>query len=122
MDGAPRFSYAAEAEMAAPTERLEQSVPRDKPGRRLPAASSSTLPDALFFQLCRAAAALVLVIAVLLVAVLVWQSWESIWTNGLEFFTTARWDPVQGPGHQRFGALAFIWGTVATSTIAMLIA
>ncbi len=78
------------------------------------------LGDAVFRRLCQAAAVLVVVLAALLVAVLVWRSWDSFRTNGLAFFTTATWDPE--PSHRKFGALAFVYGTVVTSVIAMLLA
>ncbi len=78
------------------------------------------LGDAVFRHLCQAAAVLVVVLAALLVAILVWRSWDSIRTTGLTFFTTATWDPE--PSHRKFGALAFVYGTVVTSVIAMLLA
>ena len=73
-----------------------------------------------FRRLCQAAAILVIVLAAALVAVLVWQSWLSLTTNGLEFFVSTEWDPE--PTHRKFGALVFVYGTVVTSVIAMLIA
>ena len=45
---------------------------------------------------------LVIVLAVLLVVVLVWQAWLAIRTTGLSFFTTSKWDPE--PTHREFGA------------------
>jgi phosphate transport system permease protein len=74
--------------------------------------------DAAFKRLCQAAAVFVIVVSALLVIVLIWRAWESITTNGIGFFTSTTWDPV----HRVFGGLAFVWGTVATSAIAMLIA
>src|SRR5206468_13050698 len=41
-------------------------------------------------------------------------------TTGFDFFTNKTWDPE--PTHREFGALAFVYGTLATSAIAMLIA
>ena len=92
-------------------------------GRRsyLPAPSRfQGVADALFKILCQSAAVLILILAALLAAVLVWKSWLAIQTVGARFFIDTTWDPE--PTHRQFGALAFIWGTVATSTIAMLIA
>jgi phosphate transport system permease protein len=43
---------------------------------------------------------------------------ESIGRFGLGFLTSSRWDPV----HHRFGALPFIFGTVASSLLALVIA
>src|SRR3954454_16084686 len=45
------------------------------------------------------------------------QSWLSIQKFGLHFWTTRTWDPVSG----EFGALPFIWGTLYSSVLALLI-
>jgi phosphate transport system permease protein len=50
--------------------------------------------------------------------VLVSESWLSIEKFGLGFWTTSNWDPVVGD----FGALPFIWGTLYSSILALLIA
>ena len=76
--------------------------------------------DLTFRLLCQGAAVFVVGLAALLVVVLVWRSWLAIRTIGLEFFTSSRWDPE--PTHRQFGALAFVYGTVVTSIIAMLLA
>jgi phosphate transport system permease protein len=49
---------------------------------------------------------------------LVRQSWLSIQKFGLSFWLTETWDPVAG----EFGALPFIWGTLYSSLLALLIA
>jgi phosphate transport system permease protein len=46
------------------------------------------------------------------------QSWLSISRFGLSFWLTGTWDPVAG----EFGALPFIWGTLYSSVLALLIA
>src|SRR5262252_3639953 len=46
------------------------------------------------------------------------QSWLSIEKFGLSFWRTEIWDPVAG----EFGALPFIWGTLYSSILALLIA
>jgi phosphate transport system permease protein len=46
------------------------------------------------------------------------QSWLSIQKFGLAFWQTETWDPVAGD----FGALPFIWGTLYSSIVALLIA
>jgi len=78
------------------------------------------LGDHLLRLLCQACALLIVALVVLLAVVLVWKSWLAIQTVGARFFFDTTWDPE--PSHREFGALAFIWGTVATSAIAMLIA
>jgi phosphate transport system permease protein len=62
-----------------------------------------------------------LVLVVLVVAIgveLSRQSWLSIQKFGLNFWRTETWDPVAG----QFGALPFIWGTLYSSILALLIA
>jgi phosphate transport system permease protein len=49
---------------------------------------------------------------------LVRQSWLSIGKFGLAFWRTSTWDPVAGD----FGALPFIWGTLYSSVLALLLA
>jgi phosphate transport system permease protein len=56
----------------------------------------------------------------LLVIVLVQKSWLGITHIGLDFLTGSVWDPEKD--HQIFGALSFVFGTVYTSVIAMVIA
>jgi len=63
--------------------------------------------------------ALVLVLLVAAIgAVLTYQSLPTIREFGLNFWRTQIWDPVAG----NFGALPFIWGTLYSSFIAVLIA
>jgi phosphate transport system permease protein len=46
------------------------------------------------------------------------QSWLSIQKFGLGFWMTRTWDPVAG----QFGALPFIWGTLYSSVLALMLA
>ena len=46
------------------------------------------------------------------------QSWMAIEKFGLAFWTTETWDPVSGD----FGARPFIWGTLYSSVLALLLA
>src|SRR5579864_301329 len=64
------------------------------------------------------AAATILLIAVLLVYQLWVLSAEARAKFGWSFFVTKTWDPVAGD----FGALPFIYGTLVTSAVALLIA
>ncbi len=62
---------------------------------------------------------LVLILIVAAIGVeLVRQSWLSIAKFGFGFWRTDVWDPVSG----EFGALPFIWGTLYSSVLALLIA
>jgi phosphate transport system permease protein len=65
-----------------------------------------------------AAAASIIAITALLVYELWTKSSLSIAKSGWSFLVTGTWDPVGG----EFGALPFIYGTVATSVLALLIA
>jgi phosphate transport system permease protein len=63
------------------------------------------------------AAALVAIVAGI-GAVLANDSWLSLQRFGLNFWRTSNWDPVAG----EFGALPFIWGTLYSSVLALLLA
>jgi phosphate transport system permease protein len=65
-----------------------------------------------------ALAALVCLIVVGIGVVLTRESWLSIEKFGLGFWRGTTWDPVSG----EFGAFPFIWGTLYSSLIALLIA
>ena len=96
------------------------TVWREKFATGRPFQSLDRVADSAFRWLCQAAAVFIIVLAVLLLIVLVWQAWTAITTIGIHFFTSSTWDPE--PNHRLFGALAFVFGTVATSAIAMAIA
>src|SRR5512144_1714735 len=71
------------------------------------------------FRMATGAFALVVIAIVgAIAAELVRQSWLSIQKFGLNFWRTSTWDPVAGD----FGALPFIWGTLYSSVLALLIA
>jgi phosphate transport system permease protein len=71
------------------------------------------------FRIAIGAVAMLLVVLVAAIGVeLTRQSWLSIQKFGLLFWTTRTWDPVAG----EFGALPFIWGTLYSSILALLIA
>src|SRR5512138_1075335 len=70
------------------------------------------------FRLATGAFALALVLIVCAIGYeLVRQSAASIQKFGLAFWRTGTWDPVAG----EFGALPFIWGTLYSSVLALLI-
>lgn len=64
-----------------------------------------------------AAASLMLLIVAAMIVALASHSLVSIRQFGFSFLTSREWDPV----NQQFGALAFIYGTIASSLIALLI-
>ena len=76
-------------------------------------------PENLAFRLGTGLFGLVLILLVLAIGVeLFRQSWLSIEKFGLNFWRTTTWDPVA----DQFGALPFIWGTMYSSVLALLIA
>jgi phosphate transport system permease protein len=71
------------------------------------------------FRVAIGAFAVLLVVLVAAIGVeLTRQSWLSIEKFGLNFWATRTWDPVAG----QFGALPFIWGTLYSSVLALIIA
>jgi phosphate transport system permease protein len=63
--------------------------------------------------------ALIVVLLVAGIAVVLWrQSEMSLGQFGFKFWTTSRWDPVAG----EFGAFPFIWGTLYSSLLALVLA
>jgi phosphate transport system permease protein len=74
--------------------------------------------DAIFRLLLSSAALLVLLIVVAMILALAYKSRHSISQFGFRFLSGTNWDPVRS----EFGALAFVYGTVVSSLIALLIA
>jgi len=83
-----------------------------------PLRKAGTLGDVVFAWLTRGAAALTLLSLFGIIISLLIGAWPSIRHFGLPFLWTAEWDPVQ----EKFGGLVMIYGTLATSLIALLIA
>jgi len=73
--------------------------------------------DTIFRAVMFAAALFVLLIVIAMIAALASHSTLSIRRFGFGFLTSRDWNPVK----DQFGALAFIYGTVASSLIALLI-
>lgn len=82
--------------------------------RRLPSA----LGDRIMLALFAAAAWLVLLVVVALFITLTIAAWPAIKTVGLRAFESALWDPTNG----KYGLLSFIYGTLVTSALALLLA
>ena len=79
---------------------------------------SGAVADRLFGWLAKGAALLTLGLLLGILASLVFGAWPAIEKYGLSFLTRSVWDPVQGD----FGGLVMIYGTLATSFIALAIA
>lgn len=104
----PGPSSASSPQVAAPSEVR----------RFLRERGSGSLADQSFAGLMVVCALSVIFIVLLIVFVLVANSRLSVHTFGWHFFTDRNWDPVNGS----FGALPFIYGTVVSSLLALVIA
>jgi phosphate transport system permease protein len=74
--------------------------------------------DRAFRQLAFGAAALVLVVLALIALVMTSRARPVLAAMGLDFFTSKRWSPPAA----LFGALPFVWGTLYTAAIAVVLA
>ncbi|HEY9208060.1 MAG: phosphate ABC transporter permease PstC [Acidovorax soli] len=104
------------ARQSSPSEAAS-GIKRSTPPPRNPLISGM-LADRIFGWLARGAAILTLLLLLGIMASLVAGAWPSISQYGLSFLTRSVWDPVQN----EYGGLVMIYGTLATSFIALLIA
>ena len=81
-------------------------------------SSSTAFIDKLFGWGAKSAAVLTLGLLFAIIVSLIYGAWPSIAQNGLGFLVNAEWDPVQN----KYGGLVMIYGTIATSIIALVIA
>jgi len=85
---------------------------------RVAAASPARTGDRPFQLLLAVMASAVPVIIGAILIALIAAAWPAIQRFGAAFFVTSTWDPVQ----HDFGALPFVYGTVVSSALALLIA
>jgi phosphate transport system permease protein len=81
-------------------------------------AKTGTLGDKIFRSILVVFATTIIVIVVAMIVMMVWNSVPSIQRFGLGFLTGRNWQPAS----DIFGALPFIYGTVVSSLIALVIA
>ncbi|MFT3721923.1 phosphate ABC transporter permease subunit PstC [Pseudorhodoferax sp.] len=81
-------------------------------------ARSGPLADRLFGWAAQGAAWLTLALLLGILLSLVQGAWPAITKYGLGFLASTTWDPVQ----EEFGGLVMVYGTLATSIIALVIA
>jgi phosphate transport system permease protein len=81
-------------------------------------ARSGPWADRVFGWLAKAAALFTLCMLIAILGSLTINAWPAIDKYGLGFLTSTTWDPVK----EEFGGLVMIYGTLATSFIALLIA
>jgi len=80
---------------------------------------AANLPDIIFRTIVFLFGALTLLVLIaIIVASMVKESSQSIGVFGLSFLHTTVWDPVK----EQFGALTFMYGTIVTSILGLLIA
>lgn len=82
------------------------------------AARSGPMADRIFGWLAKGAALFTLCVLIAILLSLTASAWPAIEKYGLGFLTSTTWDPVQ----EEFGGLVMIYGTLATSFIALVIA
>jgi phosphate transport system permease protein len=81
-------------------------------------ARSGPMADKVFGFFAKLSAAITLSLLVAILTSLVISAWPAISKYGFSFLTSTVWDPVQ----EDFGGLVMIYGTIATSLIALIIA
>src|SRR6266850_3936612 len=81
-------------------------------------AARVNVGDRLFRVVLRLAAGTVLLLVVALAAEMVRAAWPAIQKFGARFLVTSVWDPVA----EQFGAVPFVYGTLLSSLLALLIA
>jgi len=84
----------------------------------VPAGQNRLTADQLFRFVCQSAAVLTVLLVAALVVTLTWQSWPFWRQAGAAALTSVEWNA----GKNQFGVWALVYGTVATSLIAMAIA
>ena len=81
-------------------------------------ANTNTKGDFIFRAILLVAAATILALMAGMVLMMLRNSWPSIERFGLAFLTGSVWAPARG----EYGALPFIYGTIASSLIALILA
>ncbi len=81
-------------------------------------ARTGSLGDKIFQTILSIFAATIVLIVVAMIFMMVWNSLPTIKASGLSFLTGSQWKPATNV----FGALPFIYGTIVSSLIALVIA
>ncbi|MCC6764331.1 MAG: phosphate ABC transporter permease subunit PstC [Deltaproteobacteria bacterium] len=85
-------------------------------GPLLPRRGRANVGDTVFRALTAAGAWSLVAVLLSIVAILVWKSADAVRTFGWGFLSEQTWDPVAN----EYGALPFIYGTLASSLLALL--
>jgi phosphate transport system permease protein len=86
--------------------------------RAVPRRSARRWGDGLYQGISRTAALTLVLLVAALVGEMTRAAWPAIKAFGWRFVVTSTWDPVA----EHFGALPFVYGTLVSSALAMLIA
>jgi phosphate transport system permease protein len=97
---------------------VHESGAAHKRGARRSPWSRVKLGDMVFHSATMLAGLFIIAIMAGIAADLTWESRHAIARFGLDFLVARKWDPV----HQRFGALPYIYGTLVTSFVAIVLA
>ncbi len=114
----PAFAPQGNTPEQSPPDPSEAAPQPSEIRRFLHQRSSGRVADNSFGGLMLIAALSIFVIVALILWVLIHNSQLSIHAFGWKFFKTSNWDPVNGS----FGALPFIYGTLVSSFLALLMA
>jgi phosphate transport system permease protein len=109
-------TLAGESLASNPTENQPERAMSDITPQKI--ARSGPMVDRIFGWLAKGAAIGTLCLLVAILISLTISAWPAISKYGLSFLTSTVWDPVQN----EYGGLVMIYGTLATSFIALLIA
>jgi len=85
---------------------------------RLTRAAASNRGDRVFRSVMMLAAACVPLLLIAIFILLLLDAWPAVQRYGMGFLGSSEWDPVA----EKFGAAAYIYGTVVTSILSVLIA
>jgi phosphate transport system permease protein len=99
----------------------------DRSTESLTPKGRGVLADRGFWLVSISAGLLVLAILALILVTTVREAWPALSYSGWDFITSGEWVPndpdgPEGPAQPKYGALAFIFGTVVVSLIAIVIA
>src|SRR5271169_4637926 len=116
------YSALPRPDMPAPqpveAKKVNDFGPAGKQARPILRAGSGEAGDSIFKFLMLLCGAAVLALLVLIVYELILRSGPSWHAFGFKFFAAQDWDPV----NEQFGALPFIYGTLVSSLVALIIA
>jgi len=121
LDDAPLSEQSVSSTLPAIAQPLGREVERERVSSTPPPVKkvrNGALIDRIFGWAALGAAVLTLAMLIGILISLLIGAWPAISKFGLGFLASSVWDPVQ----EQFGGLVMIYGTLATSLIALLIA